>query len=109
MDWNQLEDEATKYLQNYIRINTVNPPGNEVEGARFFKKIFEAESIPCQLYEPSPGRGNILATLKGGPQLLEVRVTALTPDRVAFVWEGLPCSVKWPAPTRWPRLEMCPA
>ena len=65
MVWNQLLDEATKYLQEYIRINTVNPPGNEIEGARFFKRIFDRESIPCEIFEPSPGRGSILATLKG--------------------------------------------
>jgi acetylornithine deacetylase/succinyl-diaminopimelate desuccinylase-like protein len=65
MDWDQLFEEATHYLQQYLRINTVNPPGNEVEGARFFKNIFDGESIPCQLFEPSPGRGNLLATLKG--------------------------------------------
>jgi acetylornithine deacetylase/succinyl-diaminopimelate desuccinylase-like protein len=65
MDWNQLLKEATQYLQKYIRIQTVNPPGNEIEGARFFKKIFDAESISCQVFEPSPGRGNLLATLKG--------------------------------------------
>jgi acetylornithine deacetylase/succinyl-diaminopimelate desuccinylase-like protein len=65
MDWDQLLKEAIQYLQQYIRIQTVNPPGNEIEGARFFKKIFDAESIPCQVFEPSPGRGNLLATLKG--------------------------------------------
>jgi acetylornithine deacetylase/succinyl-diaminopimelate desuccinylase-like protein len=65
MNWNQLLGEATQYLEEYLRIDTVNPPGNEVEGARFFKKIFGAESIPCELFEPSPGRGNLLATLKG--------------------------------------------
>ena len=65
MDWDQLLKEALQSLQEYIRINTVNPPGNEVEGARFFKKIFDSESIPSQLLESSPGRGNILATLKG--------------------------------------------
>jgi acetylornithine deacetylase/succinyl-diaminopimelate desuccinylase-like protein len=65
MDWDQLLKEATHYLQEYLRIDTVNPPGNEVEGARFFKKIFDAESIPCQVFEPSPGRGSLLATLKG--------------------------------------------
>jgi len=65
MDWDKLLDEATRYLQEYIRINTVNPPGNETEAAKFFKKIFDAESIPCQIHEPSPGRGSILATLKG--------------------------------------------
>ena len=65
MNWNQLLDEAIKHLREYLRIDTVNPPGNEIEGARFFKKIFDSESIPCQLFEPSPGRGNLLATLKG--------------------------------------------
>lgn len=64
MDWDQLLKEATQYLQDYIRIQTVNPPGNEIEGARFFKNIFDAESISCQVFEPSPGRGNLLATLK---------------------------------------------
>jgi acetylornithine deacetylase/succinyl-diaminopimelate desuccinylase-like protein len=65
MNWNQLLKEATQYLQEYLRIYTVNPPGSEVEGARFFKKIFDTESIPCQDFEPSPGRGSLLATLKG--------------------------------------------
>jgi acetylornithine deacetylase/succinyl-diaminopimelate desuccinylase-like protein len=65
MDWDQLLKEAIHHLQKYLRIDTVNPPGNEMEGAMFFKKIFDAESIPCQIFEPSPGRGNLLATLKG--------------------------------------------
>jgi acetylornithine deacetylase/succinyl-diaminopimelate desuccinylase-like protein len=65
MEWNQLFGEAVGYLQEYLRMNTINPPGNEVEGAHFFKKIFEKDSIPCQIFEPSPGRGNLLATLKG--------------------------------------------
>ena len=65
MNWDQLLKEAIQYLQGYIRIDTVNPPGNEVEGAKFFKKIFDKDSIPCQIFEPAPGRGNLLATLKG--------------------------------------------
>ncbi len=65
MNWDQLLEEAVHRLREYIRIETTNPPGNEIEGARFFQKIFEAESIPCQIFEPSPGRGNLLATLKG--------------------------------------------
>jgi acetylornithine deacetylase/succinyl-diaminopimelate desuccinylase-like protein len=65
MDWDQLSNETIRHFQEYIRINTANPPGNEVEGAKFFKRILEAESIPCQIFEPLPGRGNLLATLKG--------------------------------------------
>lgn len=65
MNWDQLLDEAIHYLQEYIRIETVNPPGNEIEGAKFFKEIFDRESISCEIFEPSPGRGNLIATLKG--------------------------------------------
>jgi acetylornithine deacetylase/succinyl-diaminopimelate desuccinylase-like protein len=65
MNWDHLLDEATHHLQEYIRIQTVNPPGNEIEGARFFKRIFDAETIPCQVFDPLPGRGSILANLKG--------------------------------------------
>jgi acetylornithine deacetylase/succinyl-diaminopimelate desuccinylase-like protein len=65
MNWDQLLDEAIRHLQEYLRIQTVNPPGNEIEGAKFFKKVFEKESIPYQIFEPSPGRGSLLATLKG--------------------------------------------
>jgi len=65
MNWDHLLDEAIRHLQEYIRIQTVNPPGNEIEGARFFKTIFDGESIPCQGFEPSPGRGSLLSTLKG--------------------------------------------
>jgi acetylornithine deacetylase/succinyl-diaminopimelate desuccinylase-like protein len=65
MDWDHLLDEAIHHLQEYLRIDTVNPPGNEIEGVKFFKNIFDSESIPCQTFEPSPGRGNLLATLKG--------------------------------------------
>ena len=65
MNWDQLVNEALRHLQDYLRIETVNPPGNEINGATFFKTIFEKDSIPSQLFEPSPGRGNILATLKG--------------------------------------------
>ncbi len=65
MDWDQILKEATHYLQEYIRINTVNPPGNEIEGARFLKRIFDSEGIPSHLLEPLPGRGSLMATLKG--------------------------------------------
>jgi len=65
MNWDHLLNEATQHLQEYLRIDTINPPGNEIEGANFFKKIFGEESIPYQVLEPSARRGSILATLKG--------------------------------------------
>lgn len=65
MDWISLHEEAISYLQQYIRIETINPPGNEIEGTKFLKSIFDRESIPFEIFEPSPGRGNLVAVLKG--------------------------------------------
>ena len=45
VDLGALQDEAVQWLQEYIRVNTVNPPRNEIRGAEFFAKIFDAEGI----------------------------------------------------------------
>ena len=51
-----LQNQAVEWLQDYIRINTINPPGNEIAGAKFFAAIFEAEGIPYEMVESAPGR-----------------------------------------------------
>ncbi|HXW08062.1 MAG TPA: M20/M25/M40 family metallo-hydrolase [Vicinamibacterales bacterium] len=61
-------DEAVSWLQAYLRVNTINPPGNEAAGVQFFKAIFDAEGIPYDTVESAPGRGNIWARLEGGDQ-----------------------------------------
>lgn len=63
-----LQDEAVEWVQEYVRINTINPPGNEIAGARFLAAIFEAEGIPYEMVESAPGRGNIWARLEGGDE-----------------------------------------
>ncbi|MDX1494704.1 MAG: M20/M25/M40 family metallo-hydrolase [Longimicrobiales bacterium] len=68
LDLAALQDEAVEWLQEYIRINTINPPGNETEGAEFFARIFEAEGIEYEMAESAPGRGNIWARLEGGDE-----------------------------------------
>jgi acetylornithine deacetylase/succinyl-diaminopimelate desuccinylase-like protein len=61
-----LPDEAVTWLQQYIRVDTVNPPGNEIAGARFLAQILQKEGIPYEIAESAPGRGNIWARLEGG-------------------------------------------
>jgi acetylornithine deacetylase/succinyl-diaminopimelate desuccinylase-like protein len=61
-------DEAVSRLQEYLRIDTTNPPGNETRGAEFFARIFEAEGVAYEIAESAPGRGNIRARLEGGPE-----------------------------------------
>ena len=64
----RLQDEAVQRGREYLRINTANPPGNEAETMRWFARILEQEGIPFDTVTTAPGRGNIWARLKGGPE-----------------------------------------
>jgi acetylornithine deacetylase/succinyl-diaminopimelate desuccinylase-like protein len=68
IDMNALQDDAVTRLEQYIRLDTSNPPGNEDRTMTFFADIFTAEGIPFQTADSAPGRGNIWARLKGGSQ-----------------------------------------
>lgn len=68
IDMAKLQAEAVQRTREYLRINTTNPPGNEVESMRWFARIFKAEGIPFDTATSAPGRGNVWARLKGGNQ-----------------------------------------
>ena len=76
-----IEDEALDWLQRFIRIDTINPPGNEARAVDFIAGILEAEGIPYQTAESAPGRGNIWARLEGGdePALIMLQHTDVVP------------------------------
>lgn len=63
--WSRYEEEAVRQLQAYLRIDTTNPPGNELAAARFFQEWFTREGIPVEVYEFAPGRANLIARLRG--------------------------------------------
>ncbi len=65
IDWNAYQDETVKMLQEYLRIDTSNPPGNELKTAEFFKKLFDSAGIENTVFEYAPERANIYARLKG--------------------------------------------
>src|ERR1700721_2400090 len=56
IDWDKLTQEATDTLVKYIKINTTNPPGNELEAAKFLKEKFLSEGIAATTWEPDRGR-----------------------------------------------------
>lgn len=64
----RLEDEAVTRVQEYLRVNTVNPPGNESRGVEYLARLLKAEGIRYETVEPAPGRGSIWARLDGGPE-----------------------------------------
>jgi acetylornithine deacetylase/succinyl-diaminopimelate desuccinylase-like protein len=69
INWPPYQEEAVRLLQEYIRIDTSNPPGNEVRAAEFFKKLFDDAGIPNTTYEYAPGRADIYAAVKGDGSL----------------------------------------
>lgn len=65
VDWEAVAGEAAGLLGEYVRIDTTNPPGNELPAARFLQSRFSAAGIEAQVFESSPGRGSVLARLEG--------------------------------------------
>ena len=65
VDWEALEDEAVATLSRYIKIDTTNPPGNELKAAAFLKSILDKEGIETRVIESAPGRANLYARLRG--------------------------------------------
>jgi len=59
----QYSDLAVRWMQDYLRIDTTNPPGNEMRAATFFKKILDQEGIENRVFEYQPGRANLWARL----------------------------------------------
>ena len=35
IDWKSLGEETVDVLRRYLMVDTTNPPGNEIDGARF--------------------------------------------------------------------------
>ncbi len=65
VDWMKYDTRAVELLQEYLRIDTSNPPGNERGAAEFFCTLFSREGIECQVFEIAPGRANVYARLRG--------------------------------------------
>lgn len=61
----EVEDEVINSLSDLIRINTTNPPGNEIAAAKYLGEQLSKEGFRCELYESAPERGNIITRLKG--------------------------------------------
>ena len=61
-----LRDEATTLLQELIRLDTVNPPGNETRAADVLQRYLELSGVESRLVAKTPDRANLVARLEGG-------------------------------------------
>ncbi len=58
-------DELVELLRALIRLKTVNPPGDEILAARYLEQVLTDEGLRPTVVEPSPGRGSIVARVRG--------------------------------------------
>ncbi|MEK6299525.1 MAG: M20/M25/M40 family metallo-hydrolase [Acidobacteriota bacterium] len=97
-DFRAARDEAIKILSSFIRIDTSNPPGNETKGAEYLKSILDREGIPSEIFEREPGRGNIVARLKGNgkqrPLLLMGHIDVVGVERSKWTFDPFGGEVK---------------
>ncbi len=59
-----LTEEATGLLQALLRLNTVNPPGNERAAQEHLAGVLSEAGFECELLGAEPGRPNLVARIK---------------------------------------------
>ena len=65
--------EVVALLQELVRADTVNPPGNETRAAEILRSYLEESGVRCELYARWPERANLVARIPGrgdGPSLM---------------------------------------
>lgn len=65
IDWSQARTQAVTLLQELIRIDTTNPPGNERAVALHLQRLLESDGIETKVLDVAPGRANLYARIKG--------------------------------------------
>jgi acetylornithine deacetylase/succinyl-diaminopimelate desuccinylase-like protein len=92
VDHEALADQAVERLAAYLRVDTINPPGNETAGVEFLAAIFEAEGVEYETAESALGRGNIWARIPGGEEpglLLLHHIDVVPADRERWTTDPL--------------------
>ncbi len=87
INWNTVEDEVITHLRNILRLDTRNPPGNEIRAAEYIRDVLQRDGIAGEIVGPSPDRGTVVARLRGNgsaPPLLlmsHTDVVAVEPEK----------------------------
>src|SRR4029079_14176793 len=66
--WAASHDRLIASLRDLIRIRSINPPdppGGELEAARYLAGALEDGGIPAVVHEPVPGRGSVAGRPQG--------------------------------------------
>jgi acetylornithine deacetylase/succinyl-diaminopimelate desuccinylase-like protein len=94
MNWDHIINEVTTTLQDLLRFDTTNPPGNETPCIESIARKLTREGVEPIVLESAPGRGNLVARLKGDgslPPLLLMGHVDVVPAEVEK-WQRAPFS-----------------
>jgi len=84
LDEAALGDDAVRLCQALIRLDTTNPPGEERAAADLLAAELAAAGLEPTVLESAPGRGNVVARLKGSgkkpPLLLSAHLDVVEAD-----------------------------
>jgi len=83
-DWTGIRDEAVERLQQLLRIDTTNPPGDEAAAIEYLAGVLRDEGFEPVVVEEVPVRPSLVARLTGrgerGPLLLQGHVDVVPAD-----------------------------
>lgn len=65
INWEQVTEESVKILSDYIRFNTTNPPGNELDAANFIAEVLRKNGLHPEVFISEGKRANLICSLKG--------------------------------------------
>jgi len=57
--------EPITVLQDLVRLDTTNPPGNEMTAVRMLQEIIETAGVETAIYSKDPNRPNLIARIEG--------------------------------------------
>ena len=84
--WDVIGEDAVTILQNLLRFDTVNLPGNETPAAEYVAGLLAEVGIPVEVIESEPGRGSVVGRLAatrptGRPLLLTGHLDVVSVER----------------------------
>src|SRR5215831_6700960 len=63
-DTSMLAREAQEWLVELVKINTTNPPDNELAAAKYIAGVLAKDGISAELLDLAPGRSAVVARLR---------------------------------------------
>lgn len=64
-NWSAVDEETMHHFQALVRMDTSDPPGNELPAVEYLKAVLEKDGIEVRIFALDPKRPNLVARLKG--------------------------------------------